>query len=427
MPIAKFFTQFRSSAFVRNESGATAIVFAVMAVTLFGTMGLAVDYSMWAKQKAELQAAADAAALAGATKLAKMAASGDNVSSSEAQKIAAAFVQEKVGNGITSLVQVDSASGQVSVDLTTAGTQYVSQILTSHSVEINARGVARALTETAATACIIALDPNSTVGINFGLSGSMTANGCAIWSNSTSSTSINANGSGDVTAAATCAAGGIQKFGINFTPAIKSNCPPVLDPLAAWTPPSISLACTDSDLTFDSADVVLNPGVYCGGIKANGTMTVTLNPGLYVFSGGDVRLSAGASIQGSEVTLWFTGAGAKMDMGGSANVSLSAPTSGDWEGILIGSARDETASEIFKVRGNASLNLEGNIYLPTHHLSYAGGPDAILPPNFTVLIAGTIGFGGNSRLELRSDYASSSVPAFTAPASTTARSAVLVE
>ncbi len=413
--------------YVKNERGATAIIFALMLFVLFGAMGLAVDYSSWAKRKAELQVAADAAALAGATKLAKMTASGDNVSSSAAQKIAAAFVQEKVGNGITSQVQVDSASGQVSVDLTTVGTQYVSQILTSQLVEINARGVARALTETAATACIIALDPNSTVGIDFGLSGSMTANGCAIWSNSTSPTSINANGSGDVVAAATCAAGGIQKFGINFTPAIKSNCPPVLDPLAAWSPPAISLACTNLDLTLESTDTVLNPGVYCGGIKANGTMRVTLNPGLYVFTGGDVKLTGGASLEGSDVTLWFTGPGANMDLGGSAGVSLSAPTSGDWAGILIGSARDETVSETFNVKGNASLYLEGNVYLPTHHLNFAGGPDAIMPPNFTVLIAGTIGFGGNSRLELRGDYASSSMPAYTAAANTVAKSAVLVE
>ena len=59
----------RMSAFGRNESGAVAIITAILMVVFLGFLALAVDIGHLAAVKNELQNAADAAALAGARAL----------------------------------------------------------------------------------------------------------------------------------------------------------------------------------------------------------------------------------------------------------------------------------------------------------------------------------------------------------------------
>jgi Flp pilus assembly protein TadG len=53
--------------FLKDRSGATAVTFAVLLVPLMGMTGLAVDYSRASSDRSELQNAADAAVLAGAS------------------------------------------------------------------------------------------------------------------------------------------------------------------------------------------------------------------------------------------------------------------------------------------------------------------------------------------------------------------------
>ncbi len=53
--------------FLKDRSGATALTFALMLVPIMGMTGLAVDYSVATNERATLQDAADAAALAGAS------------------------------------------------------------------------------------------------------------------------------------------------------------------------------------------------------------------------------------------------------------------------------------------------------------------------------------------------------------------------
>ncbi len=58
-PIARLFTRF-----IGNRSGATAVLFALMAVPVCGIMGAAIDYGMMMRAHTALQRGADAAAAA---------------------------------------------------------------------------------------------------------------------------------------------------------------------------------------------------------------------------------------------------------------------------------------------------------------------------------------------------------------------------
>lgn len=116
---------------------------------------------------------------------------------------------------------------------------------------------------------------------------------------------------------------------------------PVLpDPLAYITPPVFS-ACTsgDSNLTI-STPRTLYPGTYCGGLTILKT-TVTLQPGLYIITGG-ITVMTGSTLNGAGVTLYFTQGGGSSfgnllfgtsDTTGPTNLNLSAPADASNGGV----------------------------------------------------------------------------------------------
>lgn len=75
--------------FVRDERGSSAIMFALLAVPIFGVAGAAIDFARGWSARSELQVAADAAALA--------AASADSRTTSERIDIAAKVFEANAG------------------------------------------------------------------------------------------------------------------------------------------------------------------------------------------------------------------------------------------------------------------------------------------------------------------------------------------
>ncbi len=398
--------------FASDRSGSAAILFAILVVPLLGIAGVAVDYSYWQHQRSEALAAADAAALAGATAMSQAIIEGhDNTAETNAIEKAENFLHSKldVTTGIAATASL--ATGLVNVKASVPAPRFLSKLFASEAFSIGVESEAYAETSTAARACIIALDPAGVKGIDLNLSGGVVAKNCAIWSNSTSATSIDANGSGSVTASATCAVGQISGVGFSFTPSAKQNCAPVTDPLLLWVPPLAS-TCTFTNFPIpNSGSVTLSPGVYCGGITASGQVSLLLSPGDYVLRDGGLSLSGGASIEGNGVSILLSGTGSSIDLSGSSTVSLTARLSGPMAGLVFASGRGE-AIQTSRIRGNTKFFLEGNVYLPRHDLIFAGGPKSDIPENFTVLIARTITFDGSSLLEVNGDFPNAKMPAY---------------
>ena len=394
-------TKGRARAFAHATSGTVSIMFAVMSVVMLGTAALAIDYNAWTNQQSEMQSIGDAAALVGAKQLAVTGVSAEAKSASEA------FLASKNRAAGTFLVTVAKDTGKVTISQTALGHIYLVGTLGVKNPNIQVFSEATAAKP--ARPCIIALEPTAPIGIDFSLAGSVTAIDCAIWSNSTSATSFDVNGSGTGSSSQNCAVGGVSGSSFAITPSVQAGCQPAADPYESWSPPNSS-TCDYTDLDKLSAGAVtLTPGVYCGGLRIGGTSAVTLEPGIYIFKDGPLKVNAGASLIGNGVTIILTGANSSADFLAHATLHLSAPTSGPTEGLVIAAGRGEPILAS-KVGGGAELDIEGTVYLPTHDLSYGGNSESAMPSSYSMLIARTITFHGGSTVIVRGDPETSTVP-----------------
>ena len=158
------------------------------------------------------------------------------------------------------------------------------------------------------------------------------------------------------------------------------------------TGPAGKVSCSTSGCTA-------SPGTYANWKSTNGA-TLTLSPGLYVFTG-SINLSGG-NISGSAVTILMA-AGPTSSQNtattvGSTVLGLTAPTTanvsnGALAGIMFASLTTGTVS----FGGNTSMPFSGALYLPNGNLKFAGTPvDGAT--GCAMVIAETITISGNVNL-----------------------------
>ncbi len=150
----------------------------------------------------------------------------------------------------------------------------------------------------------------------------------------------------------------------------------VTDPLATLAIPSVSGTATSINLT--SGSQTISPGLYSQ-IKLSGTASLTLNPGVYVITGGGISVTNTASITGSGVMLYNAGTsyptaggtytGVAFNTTGTVN--LSAPATGTYAGILIFQAAANASA--MSIAEDAAVTLNGVIYGPVALLTLTGG------------------------------------------------------
>jgi Flp pilus assembly protein TadG len=397
--------------FLRNQNGNVAVIIALAAIPLIGAAGVAADYAKWHFQKGRLQGVADAAALAASMEYVFEGNKKKSQGDAEARAIAAVSdyvnAHHSTLNAAPQVSFTTDPDRTVTVQLSQDGKRTLSSVLPGADANIVVTATAL-VTENTTAPCVIGLDETATPAVRFAGSGPMTAHNCAVWSNSTQTLSMEGSGSGGATASKFCAVGGVSPGTMSFSTPPEAYCPPVQDPFADVEMPAIG-ACTEIDLKINNPIVALTPGVYCGGIKVTSQAVVALAPGEYVIKDGSFELFGGSSILGVDVTIFLTGPGSGLKFGGASSINLRAPTDGPYAGIAIYSDRN-SAPEISNLSGSNSLDIEGTLYMPNQDLTYSGSNSALLPANFTVLIANTLTFTGSSEVTIRSDYSASNVP-----------------
>ncbi len=170
------------------------------------------------------------------------------------------------------------------------------------------------------------------------------------------------------------------------------------DPYASLSIPSYtSQTCIQNNYSTAGTQT-LTPGRYCNGIDLKSKAKVTLNPGTYIIDRGGLSVSAQSTLIGNGVTIIFTSSTntnyGTANFGAGATVTLSAPTSGIFEGILFFSDRRATTLQT-KIAGGASMNLTGLLYFPSSSLEYVGGSGSS-SAGCLKFIARTLKFSGNS-------------------------------
>ena len=280
-----------------------------------------------------------------------------------------------------------------------------------------------------ADGCVIALDPDDRGALRVDGSSNLSSD-CGIFVNSTHDQALILNGTG------VCIDGGDEGIFVSggvFAPSNPAcvspepvQAPPILNPLAYLTEPAAG-GCDFMNTQVTGGTVTLSPGRYCTtptvsavtdpdtGITtieiiyhesiriSNGT--VTFNPGTYILDSG-MRITGG-TVSGTGVTFFSTnisGAGIldawkSFWITGNPIVNFSAPTTGDYAGVLFWEADDaptfdsDGEKRVHLFAGNASSTLEGTIYIPNSEVRWEGtGTTA----EWTQIISNTIRVGGNA-------------------------------
>lgn len=365
MPIA---TRFLNS-FGRNQLGNMAIMFALTAPVVVGSIGLGVDTGYWYFKARELQTAADTAAFSATVEKRRGGSAADVRAVATAEAVEQGFDPDAGSIDVNLPPQTgiyrDNRAVEVLLSITVP--RIFTGMFIAEDVAITARGVAHF--DDAGTACILALAPEEPRALSLGGNSVTMLNKCNMMANSLADDAVSVTGSSQVTAPCMVSAGGVVQGGsINLTecPEPVTQAPPANDPYAALEKPSADGPCLSFPNGAGAAS--LTPGRYCNGGNLKGN--ITFAPGVYVIDGGSLRVSATALLSGSGVTFFFTN-NATLDINGSAELTLSAPVSGPYQGMLFWGDNRNSAS-VVKLNGNAASSLTGVIYFPNADTEFLG-------------------------------------------------------
>jgi Flp pilus assembly protein TadG len=408
-----------------DQRGITALVFAVGATVLFGFVGLATEGGTWYLAKRAAQNAADTGALAGA-----IASATSGTATATIKMVASAVATKNVSlNAITTVatseVTVTSnvppttgfykgISSAIEVVVNDVPQSMFAKLFGVTNVSVQGRAVA--LIKNPASACVISLQGDLTIGGN----NSVTATSCAFVSNAIDSTAVNINGNPqpniavvDLQLGASC-----------------SGCSGLSPPLPTFTMP---LPVTNPFLSLDSTTFPSSPctnvgalttlvpdTVYCS-LSISNNNVVTMPSGTYFFTG-NVKITGGSLTSGpggvNIVMLGGTAAGTWTMNGGTVNLTAQKTNNAypSLDGILIYDPSNSKSS----LGGNTGDVFSGGLYFPHSEVDWGG--NGASGYNCTELVADTVKMTGTAA----TSFATTGCPALGTPVPQT-QVAALVE
>jgi Flp pilus assembly protein TadG len=381
----------------RGATGQVLVLVAIGIIVVMGFAALAVDVGQFWSVRRDMQTAADAGAVAGAIAL---RLSQDPTAAANSATAMNGFTNGT--NSVTVKVNNPPASGiyagntsYVEVIVTQPQPTYFMRVLGYNRVTVGARSVASSVNS---PACFYALDPSSSGAATVSGSSAVTLD-CGAMINSSNSSALVGNGGATLTAANIGVAGGYSGGG--FTPIPITGIAPAPDPLAYLQPPTVG-ACNFTNVHVGNGGAAdnLQPGVYCGGIQVSGNNPVTFASGVYILEGGLKVTAKNATISGTDVMFYNTQSAGysygEIALSGSTTVHLSAPTTGQYPGILFFQDRSiPTGAKGSTITGSSGSTFDGAIYFPTTAVSYSGSSSS---DGYTIIVGYDVWVGGNSVL-----------------------------
>ena len=224
---------------------------------------------------------------------------------------------------------------------------------------------------------VFVLSPNAAGALT--LSGNAQLNMAAGMVNvdSSSSSAISVSGNAQVSAGNIMVVGGVQKSGnAKFSTSPVTGAVTFVDPLANLPVPSVSGTVSSVNLSGNGTQTI-NPGIFSQ-IIVSGNGKLTMNPGIYVIAGGGFSVTGNGSVSGSGVMIYnagsnYLGSGNSfgvVNLSGNGNISLTAPTTGTYAGILIFQSHDNISTVAFS--GNGITMPGGVVYAPAAALTMSG-------------------------------------------------------
>ena len=384
-----------------SQRGQIMPLFAIFSVMLFGVMAFALNVALLGNEQSQGQRGTDATALAAAQVL------NTGGTQTEATSIADRIAKR---NGLPmATLKINYVGNDVQVSDIIATHAPLGSFLGISSDTVTVKS--EAASGAAYPVCgICILGTNVNKAINVAGNSDITVASGAIVDNSTSDQALSLTGGGSSISASQIDVVGQSYLGSSTTisPAPSDGASPVTDPLSGIPAPVVSGPIYST--TGGSGSYSLSPGVYPYAVTLDGSGTVTMNPGIYVFEDG-LSTSGSVTLNGSGVTMYFTCSGystantepcnsnstmATLDAGGSGIFNLSAPTSGNYQGVLV--MTDPSNSAPMTINGTANSTMNGTIYAPNQALSVTGtGTGSALN---SVIIANSLSVTGTGSLNL---------------------------
>ncbi len=388
----------------RGERGNLVVITGLMAIPLSMIVVMTLELVSLSSEKARMQAAVDAAALAGARELAVAGGAARNASG---------FAEEFALNQVADLaprVTMNFTASQNEGGFQVSGVgvrgSFFGNLVPPGGFKIEVNAIADALNQQ--PLCVLAVpeneeDEDEPSGLSATQNSSVQANNCLVHS----------NGSMTTEKKATITAGTIQAsrtaLGTGYSPAANNGALRVKDPFKERDIKRAGVCEGPATVNFvvsGKMDVTLNAGVHNRDVLVWGSGRLTLGPGEHYFCK-KFTVRGDASLAGDNVVMMFDDDATFMASESSA-LSLTGRTTGDWAGFVIVTTRENRQPmEISSIFVDSLL---GTIYLPNAELLINAPGTVAEDSKWSVVVAKDIILDKNARLVINTDYAGSGVP-----------------
>ena len=341
-----------------KHSGSIMIMVVIMLPIILGIVSLAVDLGNVFLVRNQMQNAADAASLAAAGRL-RLGTTAQQIAIATTAAVNIANLNGFPVDATTTITVLIPPGGTASY---AADPQYARVTITKtmHSFFAGMVGLFNILQTKQAVAgssssppCLIS---KSLILLDNG--SQLNAPNCSIESNG----SIQAKGGSKITAGAIHLTSGSPTLGGSITPSTATITGIIYtDPFTTAVPSGLITA---SNPVVKNGITTYSPGIYSGGINVSGN--ANFSPGVYWITGGNMFISGG-TVTGSGVLFYNSSGSGLFNFSKSASITLSAPTSGTYTGLLL----KQTSSTDSILAGQ----LNGNLDFPNAllHLDNATG------------------------------------------------------
>jgi len=372
---------------------------------LIGLTGGAIDMGAFIVHKDELQAAADASALA-AAKEAGLSGWSETSAQAVVESYLDANIRDTVSGVFAAQVEVDAQTKQVTVTLDQDHRAYFVIGYFHASPQIRVKSTAQASNNS--NICVIGLHVSHAATVSLDTNATLSAPDCAVYSNSVSQTGLQSSGNAKLISELSCSAGGFLGAIKNYNQMPLTDCPPVSDPLSSRPAPPVG-ACKEKDAVYNNFIGELSPGVYCGGLTIRSSSNVTLKPGVYVMKDGPLLVQSASQLDGKGVGIYFTGTNASFAFESSSVVNIEAPTTGPLAGLIF--FQDRLAEDAdFVITSNKARNLLGTVYLPNGNFIVDANNKVADASAYTAVVVKRLLLSKGPNLVLNTAYDSTLVP-----------------
>jgi hypothetical protein len=385
---------------LKDESGQVLVLSVLSMSLLIGFLALAVDVGTLFRAKRMMQTAADCAAIAGAQEYPY----GDYQTAGQAAAAQNGVVVGTNGGVVTINPAPLSGpflnrAGYVEAIVSQSQPTFFGKIFTGsvfqNSVAVTARAVA---TLVPGQGCIYTLGTSIT-DISMSNGARLNVPGCGIFDDSSSGTAASVIGGAKITAGSVGVVGGVStNNGGTISPTAITGIAPVNDPLELLQSPTFNAgSCLPDPVHGAFGNYSIGPvsgGTVCyNGLNIANGASVTLAPGLYIINGA-MTVGGGTSISGTGVTFYFPSPSGSFTLANGATLSLTAPTTGTYEGMLLWEASGNTNQMTFA--GGTISTLEGVIYAPSAQLSLTNG---VVTTVYVDLVVNSLSISGNNSFQ----------------------------